>query len=199
MLAGTSKKTTAILITVAPLITGDSFRRRPVLTPAIVYAAGMLVLGVLLLAWALFRAAGRMGVGALNNWRASGRWALAVMLLFTASAHFTEMRHDLARMVPEWMPQPLTVIHITGVFEVVGAIGLLIPQTRRLAGVCLCIFFIAVFPANLKAAHEDLVVGGQRATNLLLRIPMQVLFIWLAWWSSREPALPGGSPKPTTV
>jgi uncharacterized membrane protein len=159
----------------------------------------MLVLGVLLLAWTVFRLAGRLGVTALNSWRASARWALAVMLLFTATAHFSEARHDLARMVPGWMPEPVTVIYVTGVLEVLGAIGLLLPQTRRAAGVCLCIFFIAVFPANLKAAHENIGVGGQSATTLLLRIPMQVLFIWLAWWSTSESPEPRRPPKRATA
>jgi uncharacterized membrane protein len=146
----------------------------------------MIVLGVLLAAWALFRVVGWMGVAALNNWRDSGRYALAVMLLFTATSHFTETRHDLAKMVPQWMPRAETVIAITGVLELLGAIGLLVPRTQQAAGAWLCAFFIAVFPANMKAAHEQLVIAGAPATALLLRIPMQALFVWLAWWSSRR-------------
>jgi uncharacterized membrane protein len=135
----------------------------------------VLILSVLLIAWAIFRLI-------LGNWRGAGRWALAVMLLLTASAHFTSMRHELARMVPGWVPQPMTVIYVTGVLEVAAAIGLLLKRTRRIAGLCLCVLFVALFPANLKAGLEGW------GTNLWLRAPMQLLFTWLAWWSTRERA-----------
>ncbi|HYO83414.1 MAG TPA: DoxX family protein [Bryobacteraceae bacterium] len=148
----------------------------------------MLVLAVLLVAWLSFRAAGAAGINSLANWRDSGRWALALMLLFTASAHFTSMRHDLARMVPESVPYPEAVVLLTGILEVAGAFGLVLRLTREVAGGCLCLLFIAMFTANVKAAREGLAIGGSPATELVLRVPMQVLFIWLAWWSTRSRA-----------
>jgi uncharacterized membrane protein len=148
---------------------------------------GMIVLGILLGCWLGFRAAGAAGVRALATWRDSGRWALAVMLLFTASSHFTSMRHDLARMVPGWMPEPMWVIYATGVLEAAGAIGILLRRPlRSVAGICLCVLFVALFPANVKAAQEGLQLGGSPATALWLRLPMQVLLGWLAWWSTRD-------------
>jgi uncharacterized membrane protein len=142
------------------------------------------VLAVLLVSWIAFRAAGALGVAALSTWRDSGRWALAIMLVVTASAHFTAMKQDLARMVPVWIPEPMAVIYLTGVLEVAGAIGILLRRTRRLAGICLCILFVAMFPANLRAAREGMSVGGNPATALWLRVPMQILFVWLAWWTA---------------
>jgi uncharacterized membrane protein len=78
------------------------------------------VLAVLLLSWAAFRTAGICGIAALETWRSSGRWALAVILFVTASAHFTAMRHDLVKMQPEWIPKPMLVIYVTGLLEVAG-------------------------------------------------------------------------------
>ena len=121
----------------------------------------------------------------MSTWRDSGRWALAVMLLFTASAHFTSMRYDLAKMVSGWVPEPLAVIYLTGALEIAGALGMLWPRTRSIAGICLCALFAAMFPANVKAARDGLTLGGNPATELWLRAPMQILFIWLAWWSTR--------------
>jgi uncharacterized membrane protein len=144
----------------------------------------MVVLAVLLGSWLVLRAAGAGGVRPLASWRASGRWALAIMLLFTASAHFTSMRHDLARMVPSWMPYPDAVILVTGILEIAAAIGILLPPTRRVAGLCLCLLLAAMFVANVKAAQEGLTIGGSPATTLALRLPMQIFFIWLAWWST---------------
>jgi uncharacterized membrane protein len=108
------------------------------------------------------------------------------MLFFTASAHFTSSRHNLARMVPEWIPAREAAVFVTGLLEIAGAVGLLVPRTRRIAGICLCLFFLAVFPANVKADRENLMIAGSRATPLALRVPMQALFVWLAWWSTRR-------------
>ena len=106
------------------------------------------------------------------------------MLVFTASAHFTKMKSDLLRMMPEWIPQPMALIYFTGLCEIAGAIGLLLPGVRRAAGIALIVFFIVVFPANVKAARSGVGLGGKRPTPLWLRASMQVLFIALTWWSA---------------
>ncbi|HVT17983.1 MAG TPA: DoxX family protein [Thermoanaerobaculia bacterium] len=120
----------------------------------------MLVLMVLLAAWVCFRGAGALGVEAFASWPAAARWALAVMLLFTASAHFTSMREDLVRMVPSWVPWPRAVVYFTGACEVLGAVGLLVPAVRGYAGIALIVFFIAVFPANVRAARDEVSLRG---------------------------------------
>lgn len=130
----------------------------------------------------LFRALGALGVRRFASWRESTRHALAVMFLFTASAHFTPMRHDLARMVPASVPSPEAVVVFTGVCEVLGAIGLLVPRVQRLAGIALIAFLVAVFPANVKAAREGVALAGRAATPLVARLPMQVLFVGLVFW-----------------
>jgi uncharacterized membrane protein len=145
----------------------------------------MIVLLVLFGSMLLFRAAGLLGVEALNSWVTSARWALAFMLSFTAVAHFNKMKEDLTRMVPPWVPWPRQIVFFTGVCEILGAIGILLRPTRELAGLLLILFFIAVLPANIHAAKADLSIGGQKATQLWLRIPMQLLFIGLAWWVTR--------------
>jgi uncharacterized membrane protein len=145
----------------------------------------MIVLIVLFGSWLLFRAAGAVGVHALDSWIASCRWALALMLFFTATAHFTRMKGDLLRMVPKWVPWPQAMVLFTGVCEIMGAIGILVPQTRQLAGILLILFFISVFPANIRAAKEEITLAGRPATQLWLRLPMQLLFIGLTWWVSR--------------
>src|SRR6266850_883775 len=104
----------------------------------------MIVLFVLLISLLLYRAIGALGVTALANWAGATRYALATMLVFTASAHFTKMKSDLVRMVPDWIPQPLALIYFTGVCEIAGAIGLLLPNARQAAGLALIVFFIVL-------------------------------------------------------
>ena len=111
------------------------------------------------------------------------------MLLFTASAHFTKMKSDLLRMMPNWIPQPMALIYFTGVCEIAGAIGLVFPYSRQAAGIALIVFFIVVFPANVKAARSGVGMAGKPATPLWLRASMQVLFIALTAWSAlRNPS-----------
>jgi uncharacterized membrane protein len=145
----------------------------------------MLVLLILVASIIIFRGLGFAGVSALASWPAAARDGFAVMLLFTASAHFTPMKEDLIRMTPRWVPRPRAMVFFTGLCEIAGAIGLVVPMTRRAAGIALILFFIAVMPANIHAARAGVTLRGRPATPLWLRLPMQILFIVLAWWSTR--------------
>lgn len=144
----------------------------------------MLVLIVLLVSWLVFRAIGATGVQALASWQDSARYALAVMFVFTATAHFNKMKYDLVKMIPAHFPRPLLIVYLTGVLELLGAAGLMLPQVRRLAGMCLIALLVGMFVANVNAAQKGVTLRGKPATPLWLRAPMQVLFIALLWWST---------------
>jgi len=145
----------------------------------------MLVLIVLLAAWLVFRTIGAAGVHVLASWQHSALYALAVMFVFTATAHFNKMKHDLAQMILSSFPRPLLIVYITGVLELLGAAGLVLPQFRRLAGICLIALLVGMFIANVNAAQKHVTLRGKQATSLWLRAPMQILFIALLWWSTR--------------
>ena len=133
----------------------------------------------------VFRVAGALGVAAFATWVAAARWALAAMFLFTGVAHFTKAKYGMAKMVPQAFGNAMAMVYFTGVCEIAGAIGLLLPCFRNVAGICLMALLIAMFPANVKAAQEKMMVAGRPATPLWLRLPMQLAFIALAWWASR--------------
>ena len=145
----------------------------------------MLVLVILVASILVFRGFGFAGAPAFASWSADVRDGLAVMLLFTGSAHFTPVKEDLIRMTPQWVPRPRAMVFFTGLCELAGAIGLVVPETRRAAGIALILFFIAVLPANIHAARAKVTLRGRPATPLWLRLPMQILFIVLAWWSTQ--------------
>ena len=132
---------------------------------------------VLLVVFAVLRVVGLAGVAELDNWNAPLRLALGAMFLLTASAHWGRGRPDLIRMVPPAFPAPGTIVGITGVLEILGAAGLLIPSTARAAALCLAVLLAAMFPANVRAARERLTILGRPAPNLVLRGAMQLLFI----------------------
>ena len=125
----------------------------------------------------LLRAAGAAGVSMLDSWVTCLRGGLAAMFLLTASAHWRSRRPDLIRMVPPAFPKPGVVVTLTGLLEILGAAGLLIPATASAASACLAALLIAMFPANVRAARGNLTIGGKPATGLLLRTVLQVVLI----------------------
>jgi uncharacterized membrane protein len=95
------------------------------------------------------------------------------------------MKQDLVQMVPAFLPYRLAIVYFTGVCEVLGAFGLMVPALSRLAGFCLVLLLIVMFPANVNASIRQVTLRGKPATNLWIRAPMQLLFIGLTWWSTQ--------------
>ena len=127
----------------------------------------------------LARATGWLGWDALDSWSAALRVGLALMFLLTASAHFQQPRRSgLIAMVPPQLPRPDLLVTVTGVLEILGAIGLLVPATYRTAAWCLAALLLLLFPANVSAAQRKLHLGTRPVTPLGVRTPMQV--IWCA-------------------
>ena len=132
---------------------------------------------VLVISTLLLKVFGVAGVDLLNSWTWCLRGGLAVMFLFTASAHWGKRRGDLVAMVPSAFPRPELIVSATGVLEILGAVGLLIPAIAPVAAACLAILLISLFPANIRAAREGLTIGGRPATALPLRSLLQLVFI----------------------
>jgi uncharacterized membrane protein len=132
---------------------------------------------VLLASFAVLRAIGLLGVTALNNVDLPLRIALFLMFLVTASAHWGRGRPDLIRMVPPALPYPGMLVSITGVLEILGAAGLLVPVTVRAAAACLALLLLALFPANARAARAHLTILGRPAPGLMLRGAIQAVFL----------------------
>jgi uncharacterized membrane protein len=80
-------------------------------------------------------------------------------------------------MVPRSFPAPGIIVSITGVLEILGAVGLLLPITARAAAVCLAVLLVAMFPANVRAARERLTIMGRPAMNVAARGALQALFV----------------------
>jgi uncharacterized membrane protein len=118
--------------------------------------------------------------------RAALRWLLAIGMVGAGLNHFRVPEVYVA-MMPGALPRPLELVYLSGVFEVLGGLGLILPRTRRLAGWGLIALFIAIFPANLNMAVHHLPLGDQvvPAWALWARLPLQLVFIAWAWWVSR--------------
>ena len=90
------------------------------------------------------------------------------------------------RIVPPIVPYALAAVFISGAFELLGAIGLWIKQTRNLAGYGLILLTIAVTPANVYMLQHANVFSEVPYWALVARLPLQLLLIWLIWWSTRS-------------
>jgi len=132
---------------------------------------------VLVISTMLLRGIGVAGVALFNDWTWCLRGGLALMFLFAASAHWGKQRGDLIAMVPRVIPRPDLMVSATGVLEILGAVGLLIPPIAPVAAACLAMLLIALFPANIRAARQGLTIGGRPATALPLRTLLQLVFL----------------------
>jgi uncharacterized membrane protein len=139
---------------------------------------------VLVVSTIILRGAGALGVRRLSSWREAGLKAVTIMFLFTGSTHFSGMKHDYAAMLPDPLSENLWAIYLTGTLQIAGAAGLLIPRTRRLAGIGLMLLLVAMFPGNVYAALNEVPFRGEPPTPLWLRTPIQLFFLAMVWWTS---------------
>lgn len=103
--------------------------------------------------------------------------ALSGMFLLTASAHWGKRRPDLIRMVPSSFPQPDLLVTVTGILELMGAIGLTLPKVAPYAALGLAVMLVAVFPANVHAARRRMTIAGRPVEALLPRALLQLVFL----------------------
>ncbi|WP_426075603.1 DoxX family protein [Janthinobacterium sp. PSPC3-1] len=88
-----------------------------------------------------------------------------------------------ASIVPPWMPWPVAAVLISGVFELLGAVGILYPPTRKAAGIGLFLLTIAVTPAHFYMLQRPELFPVP-LWALWLRLPVQLGLLWLIWWST---------------
>lgn len=120
-----------------------------------------------------------------DRWSLSliGRISLALMLIVTATAHFTAT--DLmVETMPEFLPLKRETVYFTGVIEFLAVAGLVIDKTSRATSILLIIFFLAVLPANVVGSLKQVNLGGMEngAAYLFFRVPLQLFFILWAYY-----------------
>jgi uncharacterized membrane protein len=123
--------------------------------------------------------------------RLMARAALVVFFVIAGTLHFLRPCFYL-QIVPPYLPWPLTLVYLSGAFEILGGCAVLPASTRRWAGIGLIALLLAVFPANIHMAlHPEPVGGWDVPLGLLwLRLPMQGVLIAWAWWATSGPAAP---------
>jgi len=95
-------------------------------------------------------------------------------------AHFAFTATEM-RIVPDWIPWPRATVLASGVLELAGAGGLLVPSLRRWAAWGLVALTVAVTPANIYMLQHADRFPGVPVIALVLRLPLQLLLLWAIW------------------
>ena len=101
-------------------------------------------------------------------------------------AHFAST-DTFVRIVPPDIPWPLAAVYVSGVFEILGAIGIWSPAWRQRAGNGLILLTLCVTPANVYMWMNPQHFPTMSESALFWRLPLQVVLLALIWWSTRDP------------
>ncbi|SIR64789.1 Uncharacterized membrane protein [Haladaptatus litoreus] len=112
-------------------------------------------------------------------------YVVAGVLHFVAPKVYT-------RIIPPQFPRPVFLVYLSGLAEIVLGIGVLFQRTRRQSAWGLIALLVAVFPANVHMARNEILpdgvpdwASGIARVALWVRLPFQVVLILWAWWYTR--------------
>jgi len=143
----------------------------------------MTVFFIIIVLAIILQAAARTGLNPHKHFRDNARIATGIAFIFTGISHFL-MPAKFMEMMPSFLPAPVFLIYLSGFFEILGGVGLIVSRTKRLAAGGLILLLLAVFPANIYVALNNVQLGGfmSYAIYQWLRLPMQFVLIgWVSW------------------
>ena len=114
------------------------------------------------------------------------RGLLAVFMMVAGASHFVAPNAYI-KIVPDVLPYPAALVYISGFCEIIGGIGLLIPAVSQAAAWGFVWLFIAVYPANINMAVNNIHIDNIPDGNWFqaIRLPFQFVLIAWAWWLTR--------------
>ena len=140
----------------------------------------MTVFFLILIFWIILYGATKLGLNPISSARSNARAATGLSFIFIGITHFL-MPGKYLEMMPPFIPSPLLMVYVSGFFEILGGIGLIVPWTRRWAAFGLIALLLAVFPANIYVALNNVQLGGFMSHSFYqwLRLPLQ--FALIGW------------------
>jgi len=127
-------------------------------------------------------------VNSFGSMKGIARVFLAFLFIVASSLHFiTDVE---MKIIPPILPLRREALYITGIFELLGGIGLLIPRFQRTAAWGLVALLVAIFPANIYHAIKNIQLGGILNSPFyhVVRLPLQAVLIWWALWCTGKKA-----------
>jgi uncharacterized membrane protein len=131
----------------------------------------------------ILHTAAKMNFNPLKNFRDNARLATGAAFIFTGISHFV-IPGKFMEIMPPIFPAPLFLIYLSGVLEILGGVGLMFSRIKFWAAAGLILLLLAVFPANIYAAWNNVQLGGFMNSPVYqwLRLPMQFVLIAWVWW-----------------
>jgi uncharacterized membrane protein len=113
------------------------------------------------------------------------RVGLSLFFIFTSIAHFIKAE-EMSAMLPPFVPYRIQIVYLTGVLEILGAIGVWIAPLMKPAGFCIILMLICFLPANIYSALNHVNFGGhgEGPAYLLFRVPFQFFVIWWTYYAT---------------
>lgn len=115
------------------------------------------------------------------------KYVFALFFLLAGLNHF-RVPDFYTKMIPRYLPYPLFLVYLSGAFEVVLGVALLVPRCRKIAAWGIIALLVAVFPANIHMAVNPELFPAYSPAMLWARLPLQVVFIGWAFWYTRVDA-----------
>ncbi|MBL1274996.1 MAG: DoxX family protein [Ectothiorhodospiraceae bacterium] len=116
---------------------------------------------------------------------------IALFFIIGSASHFLLTDFFVASM-PSYLKYHQEIVIVSGMFELLGAVGILIPQSRLLAGYGLIALCVAVFPVNINMALHPEQFSDIPEIYLYIRLPIQFFFVWFIWWAIKPERLVRG-------
>lgn len=115
------------------------------------------------------------------------RVGLSLFFVFTALGHFFSPR-EMSGMLPAFVPYRVEIIYLTGILELLGAVGVWIPRLMKLTGLCLILMLVCLLPSNIYSAINRVEFGGHAGgpAYLLVRVPFQLFVIWWVYYATGQ-------------
>jgi uncharacterized membrane protein len=119
------------------------------------------------------------------------RILLSLFFVIAGTLHFLSPEAYM-HIMPPYLPHPLLLVYVSGICEIAGGVGVLVPRLRRIAGYGLIALLITVFPANLHMALNHISLLGTNLPDWVLwsRLPLQALLIALVWFCALRKQAP---------
>ncbi|MCC5614623.1 DoxX family protein [Nostoc sp. CHAB 5836] len=123
----------------------------------------------------------------MNKYKEILRVVLAISIIVVGVTHFV-VPEEYVKIVPPQLPYPLELVYLSGFYEILGGIGLLVPPVSQAAAWGLLALFIAVYPANINMAVN--LIKIEHIPNSpwvhVVRLPFQAVLIAWAWWYTKS-------------
>ena len=113
------------------------------------------------------------------------RYLIGSMFMVAGLLHFIKPAFYI-KIMPEYIPWHKTMVYLSGVAEIAGGVGMLLPAVKYEAAIGLILLLIAVFPANIDMAVKAVQKRGWFSLYsflLIVRLPLQFLLMYWVYWA----------------